>query len=87
MPAPTFVIRNDVCAWAEIIVLCGGIVDVPAALSSADGLSAGLCARADTKLRELCANCGDGGSHRSHPEENISMEVSIPYSRAVVFTP
>lgn len=87
MPVPTFVIQSDVCAWAEIIVLCGSTGDVAAALFSADGLSAGVCACADTKLRELYANCGDGGSHCSHPEENASMEVAIPNSRAGFFIP
>lgn len=40
MPAPTFVIQDDVCAWVEIILLCGGTGDVAAALFPADGLSA-----------------------------------------------
>lgn len=85
MPAPTFVIQSDGCAWLEIILLCGGIVCVAAALFAAGGVSAGMCACADTKLGELHANCADAGAHRSHPEENASMEVSIPNSRAVIF--
>lgn len=53
MPAPTFVIQSDVCAWVEIILLCGATVDAAAALFPADGLSAGMCACADTKLITL----------------------------------
>lgn len=87
MPAPTFVTQNDVCACVEIIFLHGGILHVPAAFSLVNGVSAGTCACADTKLGELRANCGDGGSYLSQPEENASVEVSIPNSRAVIFTP
>ena len=60
---------------------------VPAAFSLVNGVSTGMCACADTKLGELYANCGDGGSHLSQPEENASMEVSISHSRAVIFIP
>lgn len=86
MPAPTFVIQNDVCASIEVIFLRGGIVYIPAAFSLVNVVSAGTCACADTKLGELQANCGDGGSYLSQPEENTSTEVSIPNSRAVIFT-
>lgn len=87
MLAPSFVIQNDVCACVEIIFLHVGVVYVPAAFSLVNGVSAGMCACADTELGELCANCGASGSHLSQPDENTSMEVSIPNSRAVIFTP
>lgn len=56
MPAPTFVIQNDVCACIEIIFLHGGILYVPAAFPLVNGVSAGMCACSDTKLGELHAN-------------------------------
>lgn len=58
------------CASVAIIFLRGGIVCVPAAFSLVNGVSAGMCACADTKPGESYANCGDGGSHLSQPEEN-----------------